>query len=103
MSDGEWRSLAQLATAVSELTGRSASEAGVSARLRDLRKEKFGGHHVERQKTEDIYQYRVLIDTQVLNPIVPPLNLEGTKTERTTCGPVAGSKEAQQYCDSLSG
>ena len=42
MADGQWRTLAQL----SEAAG--APEASVSARLRDLRKPRFGGHRVER-------------------------------------------------------
>jgi len=44
MSDGQWRTLAQIATA----TG--CSEASASARLRDLRKARFGGHTVERRR-----------------------------------------------------
>lgn len=42
MWDGDWRTLAQIAAA----TG--GSEAGVSARLRDLRKARFGRMKVER-------------------------------------------------------
>ncbi len=47
MSDGEWRSLRQ----ISELTGDP--EASVSARLRDLRKDKFGAHDVQTQRIGD--------------------------------------------------
>lgn len=43
MADGQWRTLKQLAAAV------EAPEASVSARLRDLRKPRFGGHRVERR------------------------------------------------------
>lgn len=43
MADGQWRTLKQLAAAV------DAPEASVSARLRDLRKPRFGGHRVERR------------------------------------------------------
>lgn len=42
MKDGIARTLAQ----IEEIT--SAPQASISARLRDLRKEKFGGHTVER-------------------------------------------------------
>jgi hypothetical protein len=59
MRDGRWRTLGELA----ELVG--ASEAGVSARLRDLRNEKFrvvfpnGG--VERRRVVGgLYEYRLL-------------------------------------------
>lgn len=44
MKDGKHRTLAEIAEQV------SGSEAGVSARLRDLRKPKFGGHVVERKR-----------------------------------------------------
>jgi hypothetical protein len=43
MADGRWRTLADLAKAA------GAPEASVSARLRDLRKPRFGGHRVERR------------------------------------------------------
>jgi hypothetical protein len=56
MEGGVWRTLTELA----DLTGRS-SEAGVSARLRDLRKSRFGGHTVERRRrTQGLWEYRVL-------------------------------------------
>lgn len=55
MSDGRWRTLDLIAT----LTG--APPASVSARLRDLRKEKFGSFKVERRYWRDgIWEYRVL-------------------------------------------
>lgn len=47
MSDGRWWTLVELAAAVSKLYGRRVSEAAISARIRDLRKPKFGGHKVE--------------------------------------------------------
>jgi hypothetical protein len=46
MSDGHWHTLAELAAK----TG--GSEAACSARLRDLRKPKFGGHRVIRRHVE---------------------------------------------------
>ena len=57
MRDGEWRSLAQIALEV------GGSEAGVSARLRDLRKPRFGGWRVERRKVyceSGWFEYRLL-------------------------------------------
>lgn len=54
MADGRWRTLAQIQEAV------GGSEAGVSARLRDLRKPKFGGLTVERKRGEcGLHWYRV--------------------------------------------
>lgn len=57
MLDGEWRSLAQIRTA----TGYP--ESSVSARLRDLRKIRFGGYAVERRRVGEpksgMFEYRV--------------------------------------------
>ena len=55
MRDGQWRTLEAIAQAV------GGSEAGVSARLRDLRKARFGGHQVERRRlTGGLWEYRVV-------------------------------------------
>lgn len=55
MSDGVERSLKQIANA----TG--GTEASVSARLRDLRKEQYGSHVVERRHVENgFYLYRLV-------------------------------------------
>lgn len=43
MSDGYWHSLYELSRNLKE------SESGVSARLRDMRKERFGANEVERK------------------------------------------------------
>jgi len=55
MSDRKWRTLRQLSRAA------DAPEASVSARLRDLRKPKFGGHDVEHRRTDDgLWHYRMV-------------------------------------------
>lgn len=58
MADGRWRTLAE----IREVTG--GSEAGVSARLRDLRKRAFGKYTVERRRRgkpkAGLWEYRVL-------------------------------------------
>lgn len=57
MQHGEWRTLADIAAAV------KAPEASVSARLRDLRKPRFGGFQVERRYIANgQYQYRLKHD-----------------------------------------
>ena len=54
MADGEWRTLGGIAAAV------DAPQASVSARLRDLRKPKFGGWIVEREYLHNgIWKYRL--------------------------------------------
>jgi hypothetical protein len=55
MADGHWRTLNDIALAV------GAPEASVSARLRDLRKQKFGGYIVEREfVSRGLWKYRVV-------------------------------------------
>ena len=56
MRDGHWRTLADIAVVA------RGSEAGVSARLRDLRKQKFGGHTVERRRLfGGLHEYRLIL------------------------------------------
>jgi hypothetical protein len=60
MRDGRWRTLREIARAV------GGSEAGVSARLRDFRKERFQERcpalQVERRrKAGGLYEYRVVV------------------------------------------
>jgi hypothetical protein len=56
MSDGQWRTLAAIHAVV------GGSEAGVSARLRDLRKPRFGGFCIERERIDGVrglHRYRM--------------------------------------------
>jgi hypothetical protein len=56
MSDGAWRTLRDIAR------DAGGTEAAVSARLRDLRKARFGGHTVERRRVpgaSGLWEYRV--------------------------------------------
>ena len=54
MWDGRWRSLAAISEAV------EAPSASVSARIRDLRKPKFGGYTVERRNAGGgVWDYRL--------------------------------------------
>lgn len=56
MSDGKWRTLREIGGAL------RFPEASVSARLRDMRKPKFGAYVVERRRVMDstYYEYRVI-------------------------------------------
>ena len=59
MKDGQWRTLAQLVGLV------GGSEAAVSARLRDLRKEKYGSHGVSRLRIEGgLWKYRLIVHSK---------------------------------------
>ena len=57
MADARWRTLAEI------VASTGGSEAGVSARLRDLRKHRFGARSVERRRRADpsagVWEYRV--------------------------------------------
>lgn len=58
MADGEWRTLRTIADDC------GCSEASASARLRDLRKPKFGAHEVERRRDDlkaGLWWYRVKV------------------------------------------
>ena len=57
MVDGHWRTLTEIVQAV------GGTEASVSARLRDLRKSRFGGWEVQKRRIgrSGLYEYRVEI------------------------------------------
>lgn len=56
MADGRWRTLSQIHHECGV-----GSEGGVAARLRDLRKERFGGLGVERRRVDGgLFEYRVM-------------------------------------------
>lgn len=55
MADEQWRTLGEIVLVV------GGSEAGVSARLRDLKKEQFGSYRVQKQNLGNgLWKYRVL-------------------------------------------
>ena len=61
MKDGCWRTLSAIAAATKD------PEASISARLRDLRKERFGSHGVERRHVADgLFEYRVVLNRKDL-------------------------------------
>lgn len=53
MQDHRWHTLAE----ISQATG--APEASVSARLRDFRKPRFGGHTVLHRRVGTVWEYRI--------------------------------------------
>ena len=58
MKDGNWRTLQDIQKII------YAPESSISARLRDLRKDKFGGHSVVRQrfKSGGLFEYKLVIN-----------------------------------------
>jgi len=60
MRDSKWYTLRDIALAV------GGSESGVSARLRDFRKPRFGGHTVERRRVEcGLFEYRLVANGEL--------------------------------------
>lgn len=58
MKDGEWRSIYAISAALHHMH----PEQSISSRLRDLRKERFGSHTVERRHVvEGTWEYRLLV------------------------------------------
>jgi len=58
MKDGRWRTLHDISLSIEGL----ASEAAISARLRDFRKARFGGHTVERLYIDGgLWEYRLIV------------------------------------------
>lgn len=59
MRDGKWRALREIATATGD------PEASVSAQLRHLRKERFGGHTVNRRYiSKGLYEYQLIVEKE---------------------------------------
>lgn len=59
LSDGKWITLSQLSIKA------DCPEASASSRLRDLRKDKFGGHTVDRKRLSGgLFEYRLEIEPQ---------------------------------------
>lgn len=76
LTGGDWWTLSALAGAVSERTGKRATEASISARLRDLRKDKFGGHNIESQRDPDadgLWKYRLAAPSDEPVEVTPTL------------------------------
>lgn len=74
MLDGRWRTLSQLSAETGD------PEASISARLRDLRKPKFGGYVVERSYVSNgVWQYRLLNDKSAPED-------DGKKEAKCLCG-----------------
>ncbi len=63
MKDGQWRTLWQIQKAVKDQFNTHYSETTISARLRDLRKARHGGHTVNhRHKPDAPFEYQLEVD-----------------------------------------
>jgi predicted transcriptional regulator len=62
MADSQWRSLRAIAAAL------NLPVQSVSARLRDLRKERYGTHEVERRPLmKGVYEYRLIPNSEEMD------------------------------------
>ena len=63
MINSDWHTLPEIAKAISFPPYDQASEAGVSARLRDYRKKKFGNHTVNRRRKTGggLFEYQLVV------------------------------------------
>jgi hypothetical protein len=66
LSDGGWWTFAHIQSGVLYSDYVRISEAGISARIRDLRKPRYGGHVIERRATaqKGVYAYRLVTGEQ---------------------------------------
>lgn len=71
MTDGNWHTLADLARTC------HGSEASVSARLRDLRKDRFGAHDIRRRRTDTdgLFEYAMLSNKPLADASEPAPSL----------------------------
>ena len=60
LTDERWYTLAQIKGILKHGYRLTATEASISARLRDLRKARFGSYQVDRRRAGALYSYRVL-------------------------------------------
>jgi hypothetical protein len=67
MMDGEWHTFEEIERAIFQRGGKHYSHPGISARLRDCRKRRFGSHTVERRRrgdpTRGLWEYRLILNT----------------------------------------
>jgi hypothetical protein len=64
MMDGEWWTISDLRQRVEEITGGAPTPQSISARIRDLRKERFGSWEVERKRNDNgLFWYRLTGET----------------------------------------
>ncbi|TNF82069.1 MAG: hypothetical protein EP299_01735 [Acidobacteria bacterium] len=71
IADGGWYTLERISTrAIYYGANRSIPIASVSARLRDFRKARFGGHTVDRRRTDvpGMFEYRLTWNEEVPRP-----------------------------------
>jgi hypothetical protein len=62
--DGRWRTIQEIQAKIETDLKAHDSESGISARLRDLRKERFGAYDIQRRRRENtngVWEYRMNI------------------------------------------
>lgn len=64
MQDGQWYTLADIAY------GTRDPEASISARIRDFRKQRFGGHVINRRREGGTFEYQLVWSKAVDPPTI---------------------------------
>ena len=64
--ESDWHTLPEIVNAVSFAPYDRSSEGGVSARLRDFRKKKFGSHEVNRRRKTSggTFEYQLIVNNK---------------------------------------
>lgn len=62
LRDSRWWTLPDLTASVARLMSKKVSDSSVTARIRDLRKERFGSHEIDkrRRNTGGTWEYRLV-------------------------------------------
>jgi hypothetical protein len=63
MRDGKARTIPEIVAGIKRYYGVTATESGVSARIRDLRKTKFGGYRVDSTyRAAGVWEYKIIME-----------------------------------------
>lgn len=67
---GDWHTIDNVQQLIVSRYGRHYSQAGISARIRDFRKPKFGSHTVRRRRHHEtgLWQYKLIWNEEVPRP-----------------------------------
>jgi CRISPR/Cas system-associated protein Cas7 (RAMP superfamily) len=94
MKDGEWRTIREIAAALTK-----DAESSISAQLRHMRKAHFGSHNVDRMVTgkqgTGLYSYRLVVNTDGLGLTVDDRVRVRYETHRNTLAMLLESKRLE--------
>lgn len=75
MKDGEWRTLKQISDKIYSQTGKIDPDTSISAQIRNLRKDRFGGHKTPRRHIKNgLYEFRLIVNTEIPQTLFGPVD-----------------------------